>query len=108
MADPSPRIELRRRRRHRRLVAGLAVIALLLVAAAGVFLASRGDDSGNAAHAIATTLPKVAGGLSASYTATPLRSATTKGGDVPVYAAPDANGAPTTTLSAQTEYTLPR
>jgi lipoprotein-anchoring transpeptidase ErfK/SrfK len=37
-----------------------------------------------------------------------LRSATTKGGDIPVYAAPDANSAPVSTLSAQTEYTLPR
>src|SRR6188472_2377348 len=108
MADPSPRTELRKRRQRRRRVATLTVIALLVVAAAGVFLLTRGDDSENAATATATTLPKVARGLSASYTATPLRSATTRGGDVPVYAAPDATSPPATTLSAQTEYTLPR
>jgi len=108
MADPSPRAELRKRRQRRRRVASFAVVALLLGAAAGVFLVTRGDDSGTAAPATTTTLPKVANGVSASYTATPLRSATTKGGDVPVYAAPDANSAPAATLSAQTEYTLPR
>jgi lipoprotein-anchoring transpeptidase ErfK/SrfK len=108
MADPSPRAELRKRRQRRRRVASFAVVALVLGAAAGVFLVTRGDDSGTAAPATTTTLPKVANGVSASYTATPLRSATTKGGDVPVYAAPDANSAPAATLSAQTEYTLPR
>jgi lipoprotein-anchoring transpeptidase ErfK/SrfK len=108
MADPSPRAELRKRRQRRRRVASLAVIAVLVAAAAGIFLVTRGDDSEKATRATATTLPKVAGGVSASYAAAPLRSATTKGGDVAVYAAPDANSAPSTTLSAQTEYTLPR
>jgi lipoprotein-anchoring transpeptidase ErfK/SrfK len=108
MADPSPRAELRKRRQRRRRLASLAVIAVLVAAAAGIFLVTLGDDSERATPATATTLPKVAGGVSASYAATPLRSATTKGGDVAVYAAPDANGAPSTTLSAQTEYTLPR
>jgi lipoprotein-anchoring transpeptidase ErfK/SrfK len=108
MADPSPRAELRKRRQRRRRVASLAVIAVLAAAAAGIFLVTRGDDSEKATPATTTTLPKVAGGVSASYAATPLRSATTKGGDVAVYAAPDANSAPSTTLSAQTEYTLPR
>jgi lipoprotein-anchoring transpeptidase ErfK/SrfK len=108
MADPSPRAELRKRRQRRRRVASLAVIAVLVAAAAGIFLVTRGDDSEKATPATTTTLPQVAGGVSASYAATPLRSATTKGGDVTVYAAPDANSAPSTTLSAQTEYTLPR
>lgn len=108
MADPSPRAELRKRRQRRRRVASLAVIAVLVAAAAGIFLVTRGDDSEKATPATTTTLPKVAGGVSASYAAAPLRSATTKGGDVAVYAAPDANSAPSTTLSAQTEYTLPR
>ena len=40
--------------------------------------------------------------------ATPLRSATTKGGEIPVYASPDAAAAPVSTLSPETEYTLPR
>ena len=108
MADPSPRAELRKRRQRRRRVASLAVIAVLVAAAAGIFLVTRGDDSEKATPATTTTLPHVAGGVSASYAATPLRSATTKGGDVAVYVAPDANSAPSTTLSAQTEYTLPR
>jgi lipoprotein-anchoring transpeptidase ErfK/SrfK len=108
MADPSSRLELRKRRQRRRFVAFLTVVVLLVVAAAGVFLVTRDGDSEQAAPSTTTTLPKVASGLSASYTAAPLRSATTKGGDVPVYAAPDASAAPTSSLSAQTEYTLPR
>jgi lipoprotein-anchoring transpeptidase ErfK/SrfK len=108
MADPNTRIEQRKRRQRRRFVAFLAVVVLLVVAAAGVFLVTRDGDSEAAAPSTATTLPKVTSGLSASYTAAPLRSATTKGGDVPVYAAPDANAAPMSSLSAQTEYTLPR
>jgi lipoprotein-anchoring transpeptidase ErfK/SrfK len=107
MADPSPRLEQRKRRQRRRFVAMLAVVVLLLVAAGGVFLVTR-DDSEQAAPPATTTLPKVAAGLSASYAATPLRSATSKGGDVPVYATPDAGAAPMSSLSAQTEYTLPR
>jgi lipoprotein-anchoring transpeptidase ErfK/SrfK len=108
MADPSSRLELRKRRQRRRFVAFLTVVVLLVVAAAGVFLVTRDGGSEEAAPSTTTTLPKVASGLSAAYTAAPLRSATTKGGDVPVFAAPDANAAPTTSLSAQTEYTLPR
>jgi lipoprotein-anchoring transpeptidase ErfK/SrfK len=107
MADPSSRLELRKRRQRRRFVAFLTVV-VLVVAAAGIFLVTRDGGSEEAAPSTTTTLPKVASGLSASYTAAPLRSATTKGGDVPVYAAPDANAAPTTSLSPQTEYTLPR
>jgi lipoprotein-anchoring transpeptidase ErfK/SrfK len=108
MADPSPRIEQRKRRQRRRFFAISAVVILLIAAAAGVFLVTRDSDSEKAAPSTTTTLPKVARGLSASYAAAPLRSATTKGGEVPVYAAPDANAAPMSNLSAQTEYTLPR
>ena len=107
MADPS-RLEQRRRRQRRRIAVLLSVVVLLLVAAGGVFAITR-DDSGEAARPPATTaVPKASTGLSASFAAAPLRAATTNGGDIPVYAAPDANAAPVSTLSAQTEYTLPR
>src|SRR3954447_4129018 len=121
MADPTPRTEQRKRRQRRRFFALCTVVVVLLVAAAGVFLVTRDGDSEQAATTTSstgaatstttsttTTLPKVASGLSASYAALPLRSAVTKGGDVPVYATPDPNTAPMSSLSAQTEYTLPR
>src|SRR4051794_26566211 len=114
MADPTPRIEQRKRRQRRRFFAMCAVVVLLLVAVAGGFLVTGDDGSGRAAPTTAgirgttTTGPKVASGLSASYAALPLRSAITKGGDVPVYAAPDPNAAPMSSLSAETDYTLPR
>jgi lipoprotein-anchoring transpeptidase ErfK/SrfK len=110
MADPSTRTEQRKRRQRRRITAIAAVVVLLVVAVVGVVLATRNDDSPAAAPAstTTTTIPKATTGLSASFAAAPLRSATTKGGDVPVYASPDAAAAPVSTLSAQTEYTLPR
>jgi lipoprotein-anchoring transpeptidase ErfK/SrfK len=107
MADPSRTEQRKRRQQRRRIVALVAVVLLLVVAAAGVFVVTR-DDSEQAAPPTTTTIPKASKGLSASFAAAPLRSATTKGGDIPVYAAPDANAAPVSTLTAQTEYTLPR
>jgi lipoprotein-anchoring transpeptidase ErfK/SrfK len=116
MADElSPRSELRRndmrkRRRQRRRVALVAfVVVLLIVAAAGVFVATRDDSSEQATpKPPPTTAVENTSGISATYASAPLRNAVTKGGDIPVYASPDANAQPTTTLSAQTEYTLPR
>jgi len=109
MADPSTRTEQRKRRQRRRVTAILAVVIVLVVAAAGVFLVSRDDDSPAAAPAPTTAaIPKASTGLSASFAAAPLRAATTKGADIPVYSTPDAAAAPVSTLSAQTEYTLPR
>jgi lipoprotein-anchoring transpeptidase ErfK/SrfK len=116
MADElSPRTELRRtdqrrRRRQRRRVALVGfVVVLLIIAAAGVFVATR-DDSEQAAPKppTSTTQPQNTEGISATYAAAPLRNAITTGGDVAVYASPDANAQPTEMLSAQTEYTLPR
>jgi lipoprotein-anchoring transpeptidase ErfK/SrfK len=107
MADVSPRTELRKHRRQRRLLAFAAfAVVLLIVAAAGVFVATR--DSDQAAPKPPPTLPANSSGISTSYAAAPLRAAVTKGGDVAVYASPDANTPPTTTLSKETEYTLPR
>src|SRR5438445_1560341 len=113
MADPSPRTEQRKRQQRRKFAAILAVVILLVVAVAGVFPVTRDDATEKAAPAptsssIPSSIPKASTGLSASFAAAPLRSATTKGADVPVYAAPDVSAAPMSTLSAQTEYTLPR
>lgn len=117
MADElTPRPELRRadqrkRRRQRRRVALIGfVVILLIVAAAGVFVATR-DDSEQATPKPpppTTAQAQDTQGISATYAAAPLRNAITKGGDVAVYASPDANAQPTQTLSAKTEYTLPR
>ena len=111
MADEvSPRTEQRKRRQQRRRVALIGfVVVLLIVAAAGVFVATR-DDSEQAAPKPPPTTAAIQNtdGISATYAAAPLRNAITKGGDVAVYASPDANAQPTQTLSAQTEYTLPR
>jgi lipoprotein-anchoring transpeptidase ErfK/SrfK len=113
MTDPTPqngtrRNELRKRRRTRRRVAVIAVVVLLVVAAGGVFLATRDGTETAAPAATTATLSQAAPGLSTSFAVAPLRAATTKGGDIAVYAAPDAGAQPTTTLSPQTEYTLPR
>jgi lipoprotein-anchoring transpeptidase ErfK/SrfK len=108
MADPSPRTEQRRRRQRRRRTTAAAIVILLVVAAAGIFLFTRDDSTDAAAPPPTTSMPKPSPGLSASLAATPLRSATTTGGDIPVYTAPDAAAAPVSTLSAQTEYLLPR
>jgi lipoprotein-anchoring transpeptidase ErfK/SrfK len=108
MADVSPRIELRKRRRHRRLIAVAAfAVVLLIVAAVGVFVSTRDSDQA-APKPPGTTLPGNTSGISTSYAAAPMRGAVTKGGDIAVYASPDANAPPTTTLSKETEYTLPR
>jgi lipoprotein-anchoring transpeptidase ErfK/SrfK len=115
MADElSPRSELRRtearrRRTQRRRVALVAfVVVLLIVAAAGVFVATRDDSEQATPKPPTTTQVANTDGITATYAAAPLRNAITKGGDVAVYASPDANAQPTTTLSARTEYTLPR
>lgn len=110
MADPSSRTELRNHRRRRRLtIVTVAVVVILAVVAAGAFLATRSDDSEKAAEPSSTSLAaKPTTGLSASFVSSPLRAATTKGGDIPVYAAPNDTTPPVSTLTAQTEYTLPR
>ncbi len=103
------RTEQRKRRRQRRRVALVAfVVVLLIVGTAGVFVATRDDSEQAAPKPPSTTQPANSDGISATYAAAPLRNAITKGGDVAVYASPDANAQPTTTLSAKTEYTLPR
>ncbi len=103
------RAEVRKRRRTRRRFAVLAVVILLVVAAGGVFLATRdGGDTAAAKPTTATALTQAGVGLSTGFGVAPLRAATTKGGDIAVYATPDPAAAPVSTLSPQTEYTLPR
>src|SRR5690349_6027808 len=95
--DISPRTELRKRRhQRRRVVLGAFLVVLLIVAAAGVFLATR-DDSEQAAPKPPPTTAENSSGISATYASAPLRNAVTKGGEVAVYASPDANAQPTTT-----------
>lgn len=114
MTDPTPqnaarRSELRKQRQTRRRVAIIAVVVLLIVAVGGVFLVTR--DSGNETAAPTPTTPELtqaAAGLSTSFAVAPMRAATTKGGDIAVYATPDTTAPPVSTLSAKTEYTLPR
>jgi lipoprotein-anchoring transpeptidase ErfK/SrfK len=113
MTDPTPdnttrRTQLRKRRQARRRAAVIAVVLLLIVAVGGVFFATRDTGSSQAAPKPAPALSQAGAGLSTSFAVAPMRAATTKGGDLAVYATPDVAAKPTTTLSAQTEYTLPR
>lgn len=104
------RAEQRRRRARRRrsvLVILAAIVALLLVVGGVVVATSGGGHS--TPKATPTTLPTGHGpAVDANFTAPAYRTATTKGGDVPVYAAPDPNAQPVTTLPKKTEYLLPR
>lgn len=115
MTDPTKqagtrRTELRKRRQTRRRIAIVAVVVLLIVAAGGVFLATRDRGTESAAPKPTTTAPltQAGAGLSTTLGTAPLRAATTKGADIAVYATPDAAAQPVSTLSPQTEYTLPR
>ena len=98
MADPSPRTELRKRRQRGVASRVVAVVVVVLRRRRRRRLRSstRGDDSEKATprHHRDHARRRPPRGVSASIAATPLRSATTKGGDIAVYAAPDANGAP--------------
>jgi len=93
MADEvSPRTELRKRRQQRRRVVLVAfLVVLLIVAAAGVLVATRDDSEQQAApKPPSTTAIENSSGISATYASAPLRNAITKGGDIAVYASPDA------------------
>lgn len=96
-------------RRRRTLWVVLAVVVALVLVGGGVVVATSGGDDSSPKAAPVTTLPTGSGpAVNATFTAAPYRTATTKGGDIPVYAAPDANAQPVTTLPKQTEYLLPR
>jgi lipoprotein-anchoring transpeptidase ErfK/SrfK len=108
MADPLPRTELRRRQRQRRRVTLLALAVVVLIVVATVAFVATRDDSKQAAPKPAATQARDTSGLTATYASAPLRNAITKGGDIAVYASPTADAQPTQTLSAKTEYLLPR
>ena len=90
----------------------MAAVALVVAAAVGGILAfSGGDDSSpQKAAAPRTTEATLATGpnVQASLGVAPLRAAATKGGDIPLYDAPNSSSAPSTTLSTKTEYLAPR
>jgi lipoprotein-anchoring transpeptidase ErfK/SrfK len=93
--------------RHLRVLVG-ALVLLIVVAAGGVFLATRSDSSSSAAPPKPAAQPVTVPAVNAVLGTAPLRAAMTRGGDLPVYSTPDATTPPMTTLSKQTEYTLPR
>ncbi len=96
-----------RTKRRRTLLIVLAAVVALVLVVGGVVVATSGGDTPKAAPT--TTLTPASGPpVNATFTAAAYRTATTKGTDVPVYASPDANAAPVTTLPKQTEYLLPR
>ena len=106
MTDPTPqndvsRVELRKRRQTRRRFAVIALVVLILVAGGGVFFATRDNGSDTAAPKPATTaaLSQAAAGLSTGFGVAPMRAATTKGGDIAVFATPDPAAAPVSMLT---------
>jgi lipoprotein-anchoring transpeptidase ErfK/SrfK len=110
-SDPSPRTDLRQHRRLGRLRITIgALLLLIVVGAGGIFLLTRGDATEQAAPRRTTSTTEAVAGpfVSTSLGVAPLRAATTKDANLAVYATPDANAQPMTTLSAQTEYLLPR
>jgi lipoprotein-anchoring transpeptidase ErfK/SrfK len=113
MADPQvrPRGAARRQRRTR-VWAAVAVVALVIAAAVGGIVAFSGgsDSSTEKAAAPRTTATTLASGpnVQASLGVAPLRAAATNGGDIPIYDAPNASSAPSTTLSTKTGYLAPR
>src|SRR6185503_8360488 len=116
MAEPSSSSRSQQRRRRRsRLWASLGAVALVVVAAGiGVVALSGGSDSdtvapaASAAPTTAAPLPDTGANVSADLGRVPFRAAATKGNDIAVFDAPDANAQPTTTLPKRTEYLLPR
>jgi lipoprotein-anchoring transpeptidase ErfK/SrfK len=110
MTEPTSRTELRRHReRHRKVTLTLVVVLVVLLAGGGIFFATRGGSGAKAATGATTATDSQSGpAVSASFAAAPFRAATTKGTDIPIYAAPDPGTQPVTTLSKQTEYLLPR
>jgi lipoprotein-anchoring transpeptidase ErfK/SrfK len=105
-----------RRHRRKRLWASIGVALLLVVAAGiGVVALSGGSDNSTAAPVASTTPATTAAPLldtganvSTDLGRLPFRAAATKGTDIAVFGAPDADAKPMTTLPKQTEYLLPR
>jgi lipoprotein-anchoring transpeptidase ErfK/SrfK len=113
MADPQIRSRSDARRQLRtRVWATVAAVALVVVAAVGGVVAFSGGGSRGTTQKAAPSTPNttLATGpnVQASLGVAPLRAAATKGGDIPLYDAPNASSAPSTTLSKSTGYLAPR
>jgi lipoprotein-anchoring transpeptidase ErfK/SrfK len=117
---PAPEVPSRAEpRRHRRRTSTVVAVLCVLVIGAGAFalsglMGSGGGDahethSAQKARNGAKTLAKPTGpNLTGAFGRAPFRAASTSGGDIPVFAAPDPGSAPVDTLSRETEYLLPR
>jgi lipoprotein-anchoring transpeptidase ErfK/SrfK len=113
MADPElrSRAEVRRRHRTRGLAAVAVGLLVALVAGVGVVVLSGGGDAGTPKAVAPDPKPQTIDtgpNVYADVTHPSFRAAATKGGDITVYPSPDANAAPMETLSAETEYLVPR
>jgi lipoprotein-anchoring transpeptidase ErfK/SrfK len=109
--EPRPRAEVRRRRRTRAFAAlGVGLLVALLVGVGVVALSGGGGSSKPKAVAPEPKPRTIDTGpnVYADLTHPSFRAAATKGGDVTVYPSPDANAAPLQTLSAKTDYLVPR
>src|SRR5258708_2137153 len=112
MAEPEIQSPPETRERHRTGLWALVGAFVLVVAAAGVGVVALSGSGGGAAPPPGSpppNLPPASGAnLSADLGRVPLRAATTKGNDIPVFAAPDANTLPMDMLPKLTGYDLPR
>jgi lipoprotein-anchoring transpeptidase ErfK/SrfK len=99
-----------RRQRRTRLWAGTAAVLIVIGAAIGGVVAFSGGDDGSSKAAAKPPTSSVAPGpaVQANQGVSPMRAATSKGNDVPVYAQPDASGQPMVVLTRLTEYRAPR
>jgi lipoprotein-anchoring transpeptidase ErfK/SrfK len=98
-----------RRQRRTRLWAGTAAVLIVIGAAIGGFVAfSGGGDSSTAAAKPPPSTVAAGPAVQANLGVSPMRAATTKGNDIPIYNQPDASGAPAVTLSRLTSYLAPR
>jgi len=120
MAEPGSRAELRHRRQARARAGALVavVVSVAIAVGVGIVVFAGGSDDAPAARAAAgadaTTdthdagLPASSAPAQVPAAASPFRAASTKGGDIPVFSAPDTTAGPTATLSPMTEYLQPR
>ena len=112
MAEPEVQSPPETRERHRTRLWALVGAFVLVVAAAGTGVVALSGGGGGAAHPTGSTEPKLlpasGANLSDDFGRVPLRAATTKGDDIPVFAAPDTNALPMEMLPKLTGYDLPR
>ena len=86
----------------------LSAAVVALVAVLGIAGYALVGNGGSDAHSAPTRAVRPVATTTTTAAGQTFRAATTKPGGIPVYAAPDNQSAPTTTLSPQTEYLVPR